>query len=128
MFTSFFSYLQSIQTDIWVPHSLETKIPDMIKYDLKENCTIIAPQPTTLKETTTNIEVISATAFIDKTKIPKNKCVLFYEDIYCHGIFHKIPECSFIKNNYQYSVYKEYSYDYKDESTTYKLYLLKLEN
>jgi hypothetical protein len=122
---TFLPYIKRVNADVWIPHSLETIIPDLLEQDLKKDCIIIAIMPTVLKATT-NLQVISATSFIEKTRIVDADCILFFEDMYCDGTFGKAPECDYIKNNYEYSTYLNYSYSYKGNSKIYNFYLLEI--
>lgn len=123
VFLAFIPYIKQVHTDVWINHYLETRIPDMLKADLKESCTIIAPTPTVIKATT-SLEVISASDFVEKRIIPSNDCVLFFDDMFCDGTFGTAPECKYIKENYELSEYFEYSYSYKDETKHYHFYKL----
>ena len=117
----FSPYIKDVHEDVWLAHTLETNIPYLLKADLKQECTIVSVQPTIIKATT-KFEVISTTSFIEKTKIPSNDCVLFFEDMYCDGTFDNNPDCKYIKNNYKTSKYLEYDYSNGGISKSYSFY------
>jgi len=121
----FIPLVNNVHNDVWVPHSLETMIPDLLTNDLREECSVVLVSPTIMKATT-NIEAIRASSFIDKTSIPTNDCVLFFEDMFCDGTFGRAPECSFIKEQFKYEKYFEYSFEYKGNSKQYSFFKLEI--
>ena len=104
---------------------LETEIMSKFEEDVPKNCSIIMEIPL-IGSTLSDLKIINTVTFVNKEdyslRTYKNKCLLFYEDIYCDSklLPNSKKRCSIIKSKYNLTPYKEY----KLRNTSYYLYNL----
>jgi len=127
---SFVPHIINVQKSFSPDHYLETNIPDLLRYDLKDNnCILITEMPTVLKAVMSK-EVISTKNFIEKNVFFKNdECFLFFEDTYCDIYWRETNYCKKMKNSYQLESFITYNIeDIRPESSGYpkKYYIHKV--
>lgn len=93
---------------------LETRIPELAKIDIPENCLIILSEEKVIGATT-NFETMRAETFSALADpeyfLEQNDCVLFYEDLFCFredGLSTK-EICDKIKTDFDLEIFKAYS-------------------
>ncbi len=95
----FFPYI-SRTNDLWLPHALETKIPELAEKEVPKECIVISEWPVIFLSTT-NIQVLKTQNFLDNNLFNSKKCLLFFEDMFCDGTFDRSPNCQRIKKEYK---------------------------